>query len=475
MADDEKTAEGPEAKGLWGGRFQEGMAPAMVPLNRSLDLDARFWQQDIRGSRAWCAALVRAGVLEEEEGAAIRDGLAAVEERLQEADFSAFDDEDVHSLVERLLREEAGPVAGKLHTGRSRNDQAATDVRLWGMERAREVDGSLSRLCGALLELADSSVDVVLPGYTHLQQAQPVRGAHWALSHFWSFAGDRDRVRRAGEAAAVLPLGSGALAGCPFPVDREFLRRELGFREVSPNSVHAVADRDWMLDFAYAGATTGVHLSRLAEDLILYTSKEFGFFRLSDGFSTGSSLMPQKRNPDVAELARGKAGRLTGNLVSLLTLVKGLPSSYNRDLQEDKPPLYDTVDTLTVVLPAVAGAVASGRFLPDRAEEVLDAQLLATDLADYLVRRRVPFRESHEVVGGLVRKAEEAGVELDELDFAVFDDAHPAFEEDVRDVFSWERSVDARAVSGGTARSAVLEQIQSARERKEAQDRTANV
>ncbi|MDX1568721.1 MAG: argininosuccinate lyase, partial [Longimicrobiales bacterium] len=378
-------------------------------------------------------------------------------------DFADFPDEDVHSLVERLLFEEVGEVAGKLHTARSRNDQVATDMRLWGMEAADVVADDLRDLCRALIGLAEESLDVILPGYTHLQQAQPVRGSHWALSHFWAFLSDVERVERAGEAAAILPLGSGALAGCPFPVNREVLREELGFRSVSPNSLHAVSDRDWMLDFLHAGAVVGVHLSRLAEDLVVYTSKEFGVFRLADGYSTGSSLMPQKRNPDVAELARGKSGRLAGNLVALLTLLKGLPSSYNRDLQEEKPPLFDTVDTLGVVLPAVTGAVETGRFVPEAASRLLDVQLLATDLADYLVRKGVPFRESHEVVGRLVRKAEDEGVGLDELSESDFQDVHSAFEADVFDVFSWEASVDARNAAGGTGRAAVEEQLVRAR------------
>ncbi len=460
-------------KGLWGGRFEGGMAPEMVPLNRSLDLDARFWRHDVRGSRAWARALGRAGVVDEGEVEALLRGLDGVEARLSDAELSEFPDEDVHSLVERILFEEAGEVAGKLHTGRSRNDQAATDVRLWGMEKGRDLDGALGGLCRSLIALAEEGLDVIIPGHTHLQQAQPIRAGHWALSHFWALAGDRDRVGRGVEAASVLPLGSGALAGCPFPVDREFLRRELGFRRISPNSVQAVSDRDWMADLAYGGAMTGVHLSRLAEDLILFSSTEFGFLRLADGYSTGSSLMPQKRNPDVAELARGKAGRLTGNLVALLTLLKGLPSSYNRDLQEDKPPLFDTVDTLLVVLPAVAGAVGTARFLEARARELLDPQLLATDLADYLVRRGVPFRASHDAVGRLVRKAEEEGIGLDELGTDEYREAHPAFEQDVNRVFDWERSVDDRAVPGGTARSSVEEQLEQARRRVAEQDRAS--
>lgn len=452
---------------LWGGRFESGLAPEMEGLNRSLDLDARFWRYDIRGSRAWARALGRADVLGSDEVARLLEGLTHVEERLGREDPTSFPDEDIHSLVERLLFEEVGEVAGKLHTGRSRNDQAATDLRLWGMEVAERLDEDLVALLEALVTLAEGGLDVIVPGHTHLQQAQPVRAAHWVLSHFWPLAGDRKRLRRAGEEAAVLPLGSGALAGCPFPVDREFLRRELGFRSLSPNSMHAVADRDWIVDLCYGGSMVGIHLSRLAEDLILYASTEVGLIRLSDGYSTGSSLMPQKRNPDVAELTRGKAGRLTGNLVALLTLLKGLPSTYNRDLQEDKPPLYDTVDTLFLLLPAITGAVASAHFRPERARELLDPQLLATDLADHLVRRGVPFRTSHEVVGGLVRRAEERGIALDALPREVFAEAHPVLGEegagDPGDLFDWERSVDAREAPGGTARKAVEAQLESAR------------
>ncbi len=462
-----KESSGPggggRAGGLWGGRFEGGLAPEMARLNRSLDLDARFWRHDVRGSRAWARALGKAGVLEAAEVDALLEGLEAVEARLDGADFSTYDDEDVHTLVERLLYEEAGEVAGKLHTGRSRNDQAATDLRLWGMEKGREVEAALTELCRALVALAERSVDLVLPGYTHLQQAQPIRAAHWVLSHFWPLLRDRERLTRALEQASRLPLGSGALAGCPFPVDRDFLREELGFRAVTENSVDTVGDRDWIADFTYAGAMTGVHLSRLAEDLILFGSTEFGFLELADGYSTGSSLMPQKRNPDLAELTRGKAARLVGNLQAVLTLLKGLPTSYNRDLQEDKPPLYDTVDTLGTVLPAVTGAVHTGRFVPEAAARLLDVQLLATDLADYLVRRGVPFRTSHEVVGRLVRRAEEEGVGLDGLSESEYREAHPAFESDVFEVFSWERSVDARNATGGTGRAAVEEQLDRAR------------
>jgi argininosuccinate lyase len=434
----------------------------MVPLNLSLDVDRRLWREDVRGSIAWARALGRAGALDDHDVAELVEGLEAVANRLENEGVGDAPEEDIHSLVERMLREAAGDVAGKLHTGRSRNDQSSTGVRLFGMDAAARIEADVLRVARALHTLAEQGVDLVMPGYTHLQQAQPIRAAQWALAHMWALLRDLDRVRASRASASVLPLGSGALAGCPFPVDREYLRRELGFERISENSVDAVADRDWICDLAYAGAMIGVHLSRLGEDLVLFSSTEFGFVRLSEGFSTGSSLMPQKRNPDVAELARGKAARLVGNLSTMLTLLKGLPTGYNRDLQEDKEALFDTVDTLAITLPAVAGAIETARFRPERMEAVMDAQLLATDVADYLVRAGVPFRESHEVVGRLVRVAEEQGVPLSRLPVDAFREEHVAFGDDVMDVFQWSASADARDTDGGTSRRAVLKQLADA-------------
>jgi argininosuccinate lyase len=435
------------------------MAAEMVPLNRSLGIDGRLWSEDIRGSVAWARALGAARVLTAEECDALVEGLGRVAARIERGGLADAPEEDIHSVVERMLGEAVGPVAGKLHTGRSRNDQSATGVRLYGMAAADEITVQLVELLGALHALASRSVDIVMPGYTHLQQAQPIRAAHWALSHFFAFARDAARLAAARAAASVLPLGSGAIAGCPFPIDREALRRELGFARLSENSLDAVSDRDWICDVAYAGAMCGVHLSRLGEDLVLFSSREFGFVRLADAFSTGSSLMPQKRNPDVAELARGKSGRLIGNLAAELALLKGLPTGYNRDLQEDKEALFDTVDTLLLTLPAVAGAVRTAELQAGRMLADMDAELLATDLADYLVRRGVPFRTSHEVIGRLVRQAEERGVALSELDLAALESEHAAFASDVRAVFDWQASTDARDVAGGTSARAVREQL----------------
>ena len=436
----------------------------MAPLNRSLNVDYRLWPFDVRGSKAWAQALVRAGVLTSEEGRTLGSGLKKVAEALTVGDFSDAPDEDIHSLVERLLGEEVGPVAGKLHTGRSRNDQVSTDFRLWGMESTHAVTKSLHDLLGSFVSFAESGLEIILPGHTHLQQAQPIRGAHWALSHFWPLLRDRDRFRQVGVASSSLPLGSGALAGCPFPIDREWLREALGFQRVSENSLDAVSDRDWAAEMAFAGALLGVHLSRLGEDLVLFSSSEFGYLKLPEGFCTGSSLMPQKRNPDAAELVRGKAGRLVGNLMGLLTLLKGLPTGYNRDLQEDKELLFDTADTLLQVLPVMSELVGGAQFQKRTIEKRLDPELLATDIADYLVRKGVPFRESHEVVGRLVRAGEDREESLSQLPFRLFKSAHPAFEEDVRRLFSFEASVEARTVTGGTAREEVKAQLVQARQ-----------
>jgi argininosuccinate lyase len=460
-----KTPDPGPGKALWGGRFSDGMAPEMVPFNLSLPLDGRLWREDIQGSVAWARALGGAGVLTEGEVSDLHRGLESVGRRIERDGLEGATEEDIHSVVERMLGEVVGDVAGKLHTGRSRNDQSSTDVRLYGMAACARIEAELQGLAGSLVDLAETGVDAIMPGYTHLQQAQPIRAAHWALAHAWAFLRDVERIRSARSSAACLPLGSGAVAGCPFPVDREALRAELGFERVSENSVDAVADRDWICDLAYAGALIGVHVSRLGEDVVLFSSTEFGFLRLSDGFSTGSSLMPQKRNPDVAELARGKAGRLVGNLTALLTLLKGLPTGYNRDLQEDKEALFDTVDTLLLTLPALSAGIGSATFRPEHMARVMDSQLLATDLSDYLVRKGVPFRESHEVVGRLVLRAEEAGTSLSALGLATFQEEHGAFGPDVELVFDWRSSVDARDGDGGTSERAVRTQLEAARNR----------
>ncbi len=453
---------GAPALRLWGGRFAAGPAPEMDRLNRSLPVDRRLWREDVAGSQAWAGALAAGGVIAHGECAALQSGLDRVAARLErwgEAEWSAAPDEDVHSLVERLLYEEAGPIAGKLHTGRSRNDQVATDARLWALGAVSRLDAALRELQRALLEQAERHAGTVMPAYTHLQRAQPVSAAHWLLSHAWPLARDRERLAQARERTAVLPLGSGAVAGCPYPVDRVVLQETLGFRGLSANSVDAVADRDWVAELLFVAAMVGVHLSRLGEDLVLFGSSEWGFVRFSDRFSTGSSLMPQKRNPDAMELARGKAGRLIGGLVGVLTTLKGLPSGYNKDLQEDKEALFDAFDTLEAVLPAVAGTIRSMELDAERCAAAVDASLLATDVADFLVRRGVPFREAHGVVGKLVRISEEFGCGIDEVPREALVRLSPHFADaDPAVLFAAETSLAARSGVGGTGPSAVAEQ-----------------
>ncbi|MFL2545199.1 MAG: argininosuccinate lyase [Longimicrobiales bacterium] len=449
---------------LWKGRIESAIDHRMDPLNRSLPVDFRLWPQDVRGSRAWANALGGSGIIEEAERSELVEGLDRVSRLLAENDYSQEMDEDIHSLVERLLYSEIGDLAGKLHTGRSRNDQVATDLRLWGLDAIDSLIDSMVRLERELLVWAEESVHIIFPGYTHLQQGQPVRAAHWVMSHFWPLDRDRELLGEIRKHTSVLPLGSGAIAGCPFPINRKAMMEELGFSRLSENSIDAVSDRDWVMELSFATARIGVHLSRLCEDLVLFTSSEFGFVRLGDGFSTGSSLMPQKRNPDVAELTRGKSGRLVGNLMSLMTILKGLPTGYNRDLQEDKHSLFDSTDTLGTVLPAIEGAVKSAEFMEDNIKSALNPELYATDLADHLVRSGVPFREAHEVIGKIVRMSAEQNIPLDDMSLQDFQDIDERFGSNVQEVFSYERSVESRSVLGGTSLSAIKYQLEAARE-----------
>jgi argininosuccinate lyase len=449
---------------LWGGRFAAGPAPSLEALNRSLPVDSRLWSEDIEGSRAWARALLAAGVLLPAEAAAIDRGLEAVHRKLEVEGVGAAADEDIHTLVERLLYHEAGEVAGKLHTGRSRNDQVATDTRLWAMRALAQLTAELAGLQRALLQQAEATLDLLMPSYTHLRRAQPVRVAHWLLAHFWALQRDRDRLGGALERVAVLPLGSGAIAGSGFPVNREWLRQRLGFHTVSRNSMDAVGDRDWISEVVWVGAMIATHLSRLAEDVIVFSTDEFGFVALPEAYTTGSSLMPQKRNPDGLELARGMAARLMGEAAAMLAMLKSVPSGYSKDLQEDKRVLFGAVDTLLLLLPATRETVAGLRFLPEAlARAVADESLIATDLADELVRRGVPFREAHGAVGRLLRTADEAGVAPSGLPDEAWARAHPAFLAGGRPHFDALASVEARTVAGGTARSAVEAQLGEAR------------
>jgi len=437
---------------LWGGAFSQPTDDAVRRLNDSLRFDWRLYDADISGSIAWAEALADAGVLTAEERDALTDGLERVRAEFAAGQFApAPTDEDIHTAVERRLGEVAGPVAGRLHTGRSRNDQVATDVLLWLLDAVPRLTALLTELMAALLEQAEQHTGTIMPGTTHFQPAQPLSAAHWLLSHFWALA--RDVARLEGFADAwrdKCPLGAGALAGTPYPIDRQRLAERLGFRAPAPNSLDAVADRDHAAEFLFAAALTGVHLSRLAEDLIVFANPAFGFVRLDERYSTGSSLMPQKRNPDPLELARGKAGRLIGHLAGLLATLKGLPGGYNKDLQEDKEPLFDAYDTLVTLLPPLTGLVRALALVPERMRAALDEGMLATDLADYLVRRGVPFRQAHGLAGLAVRLAEAKGVPLSALALDDYRALSDAFGADVTQVFDFDAAVARRAAFGGT-------------------------
>ncbi|MFN8573610.1 MAG: argininosuccinate lyase [Gemmatimonadaceae bacterium] len=449
---------------LWGGRFAGRTSPIMDAVNRSIGVDFRLWPFDIQLSKAWAVALWSAGVLTLNESKEIESGLDAVAEKFKAGATPIPTDEDVHTMIDRLLHEAVGDVASKLHTGRSRNDQVATATRMWTMDACARLDEAIRELQSVMLDQARSLESAMLPAYTHMQRAQPVSAAHWMLSHFWPLDRDRARLAAAARGASTLPLGSGAVAGCAFPISRVLLQGSLGFSAISRNSIDAVADRDFIAEVVFTLAVLGTHLSRLAEDLILYGTSEFGFVRFGDGFSTGSSMMPQKRNPDALEIARGSASRMLGDLTALLGTLKGLPSGYNKDLQDDKRTLFDAVDASLLVIPAVAGTLSELRFDKERMTGAISSTMMATDLADYLVERGVSFREAHASVGQLVRQGEEAGVELHALPKAAFVAAHALFGADVFDALSPRRSIERRDVEGGTGPNSVRTQIELAME-----------
>jgi argininosuccinate lyase len=449
---------------LWGGRFAGGPSAILDAVNRSITVDFRLWPFDIRLSRAWAVGLWNGGVLTLDESERMDAGLAAVAEDFAHGAEPLPSDEDVHTMIDRLLHAHVGDLASKLHTGRSRNDQVATASRLWTMDAIDQLDVAVREVQRVLLKHAEAHQEDLLPAYTHLQRAQPVTLAHWLMSHFWPLSRDRQRLADAARGASVLPLGSGAIAGTAFPISRVLLKESLGFAALSQNSIDAVGDRDFVADTLYALTMLSVHLSRLAEDLILFGSSEFGFVQFGDSFSTGSSMMPQKRNPDALELTRGSAARVFSDLTSMVMALKGLPSGYNKDLQDDKRALFDAVDVMALVLPAVAGAVDELTFRTERMRSAVTSVMMATDLADYLVLRGVTFRESHAAVGALVRQAEEARVELHELPLPAFKAAHAFFGDDVLDALSAQASVDRRSVPGGTAVSAVRDQLDAGRD-----------
>ena len=447
---------------LWGGRFSVPTAASLDALNRSIGTDFRLWPHDVRLSKSWAMALWSAGVLTLEESRQIESGLSKVGEKLSAGALPQASDEDVHTMIDRLLHEEIGDVASKLHTGRSRNDQVSTATRLWTMDAVLDLDKAIRSLQQVMIDQATSIEHDLMPAYTHLQRAQPVSGAHWMLSHFWPLERDRARLVSVSRSAAVLPLGSGAIAGSAYPVSRVLLQGSLGFTSLSPNSIDAVGDRDFIAELLFTAALIGAHLSRLAEDLILYGSSEFGFVRFGEAFTTGSSMMPQKRNPDALELARASGARTLGELTALLATLKGLPSGYNKDLQDDKRALFGSVDLILLVLPAVTGALAEITFDRARMRNALSSTMMATDLADYLVGKGSTFRDAHEAVGNLIREAETKNCELSALPLESYATAHELFGDDVLQWLDPVQSVARRGVPGGTGPEAVRAQIVAA-------------
>jgi argininosuccinate lyase len=455
-----------KADKLWGGRFTGEADAGFARFNQSFSFDRRLFAADIRGSITHSEALVSAGVLTTDEAKQIKSALEQIlaAGKSNAEYFNELASEDVHSFVEARLVELIGDLGRKLHTGRSRNDQVATDVRVWLREEIHALENQLRSTQQALLDFAEVNRDVTIPGYTHLQRAQPLLLPHWCLAYFEMLARDRQRLGDVVERVNVLPLGSAALAGTSFPIDRDAVAKALGFETVSRNSLDAVSDRDFAIEFVSASAMIMMHLSRLAEDIILYCTSEFGFFELSDAVATGSSLMPQKKNPDSMELVRGKAGRVFGHLQSLLTTMKGLPLAYNKDMQEDKEALFDTVDTVAACLSVTTTVLRNIRVNQARAHQAAtQGYLNATELADYLTRKGMPFREAHEAVGRVVMRAIERGVEVNDLPLLELQTFSSLIDQDVFDALSLEQTLAAKSQIGGTSPGRVREALSAAR------------
>jgi argininosuccinate lyase len=448
------------------GRFGSGPASDVAQFSESISFDWRLWRQDIDGSTAHAAMLARIGILTRAELDAIVTGLKSIAAEIEAGRFQWKTElEDVHMNIEAELTRRV-PAGAKLHTARSRNDQVAVDVRLWLRDELDDLQLEVRSLQRSLVELGRRHAEVVIPGYTHLQRAQPVYFAHHCLAYVEMLERDRERLRDCRERTNVCPLGSGAIAGSTIPIDREFVARELGFVDakgrarITRNSMDAVSDRDFMVEFSAAAALLAVHLSRLAEDIILWASAEFDFIQIADAYTTGSSLMPQKKNPDVAELTRGKSGRVVGNLVALLTLLKGLPMTYNRDLQEDKERLFDTADTVRACVRLMSAMLDHTRVKAERCAALAqDPQLLATDLADYLVRKNIPFRQAHHAVGAVVALAEKTGRALNRLKVADYQSISPDFGPDVLDTFDLAQAMNRRRVAGAPGTKQVKQEL----------------
>ena len=450
---------------LWSGRFESGVSTVTQEFGASLPVDKHLYKQDIAGSKAHAKMLAAQGIISAEDEEQIRCGLEAIEADIDAGNFAFnIDDEDIHMSIESELTRRIGDAGKRLHTGRSRNDQVATDTRLGVKALARQLMEANLNLRSVLLDAADKYMDVILPGYTHLQHAQPVLLSHHLLAYVWMFTRDFKRLAAAFDAADASPLGAAALAGTSYPLDRKMTAAELGFSRVIPNSLDAVSDRDFLLDLHYAGSVMAMHLSRLSEEIVLWSTSEFGFITLSDSFSTGSSIMPQKKNPDFAELIRGKTGRVYGNLTQLLVTMKGLPLAYNKDLQEDKEGALDTAHTLVQCLSIMAGMIETMGVNEDAMRrECAVGHLAATDVADYLAKRGLPFREAHAVVGHLVLVCEKRGCNLEDLPFEVFEKASPLFERDITEALDIPSIVAARTTEGGTAPVEVAKQTALAR------------
>jgi len=453
---------------MWGGRFAEGPSAIMEKINASIDFDQRFYAQDIAGSKAHATMLAATGILTDEDAKAIHQGLDTILEEIESGQFTFRASlEDIHMNVESRLKELIGEAAGRLHTARSRNDQVATDFKLWVRDTFDQLDEGLKGLQEVLIGLAESHADTVMPGFTHLQTAQPVTFGHHMLAYVEMLGRDRGRVTDARSRLNECPLGSAALAGTSFPIDRHMTASTLGFDGPTRNSLDAVSDRDFALEFLSAAAICSTHLSRMAEEIVIWCSAQFGFVRLSDSFSTGSSIMPQKRNPDAAELVRAKAGRVIGNLNSLLVVMKGLPLAYSKDMQDDKEPVFEAADTLSLCIAAMTGMMSE---ITVNVETLKNAAghgfSTATDIADWLVRvLNMPFRNAHHVTGALVKMAEDKGCQLHELDLADMQSVEAAITDDVYTVLSVEASAGSRTSFGGTAPDNVREAAKQARER----------
>ena len=460
-------------KPLWAGRFSAAPTGELERFGASLPFDKRMWRQDIRGSKAHAAMLAHQGVISQQDADAIRAGLDDIADQIKRGEFT-FDvdrDEDIHMAIERVLTENIGPAGGRLHTGRSRNDQTAVDTHLIARDLADEILASLAKLEAVLLDRAQGEFGVVMPGYTHMQPAQPVLLSHHLLAYFWMFNRDFRRVSAAREAANVCPLGAAALAGTTYPLDRHMTAEALGFSGPTANSMDSVSDRDYLLDLIYACSVCQVHLSRLCEELVWWSSAEFGFVEMDDAHSTGSSIMPQKKNPDFAELVRGKSGRVVGDLTSLLVTVKGTPLTYDKDLQEDKEPLFDAADTVLGSLMACTGMLATCTFKEERMREAShEGYMAATDLADYLVGKGLPFRQAHAVVGRIVGDCVREGVTLQQLSTDELRSYSELFDDDAHEALDIDSIVRRRTTFGGTGHEAVRTQLKLATEALEADE-----